>query len=295
MTEAIPARFANLANYLETGITDVDGWLSPTTATMLAHLLMQQVSSGLQGDVCEIGVHYGRLFLILANSTIEGERAVAVDVFGDQAKNVDQSGAGDRAIFEQHLARYAPDVSVDIIEASSLDLAAHDFLDRRFRFMSIDGGHTAAVTLNDLRLAERTLLPGGVAALDDILSYAWTGVLTGVADYVAAGGGLIPFALLPHKLLLTNSVSAAAGWRDWLKRGFPLSFLKSELEFPGGRVDSYLEHPFYTREAHAGLRRQIEVLNEANAKLSAELGRLKSSASWRVTGPLRTVISRLKT
>ena len=294
MTQALPARFATLANYLETGIGEVDGWLSPTTATMLAYLLMDQVASGLRGDVCEIGVHHGRLFLILANALGEGERAVAVDVFGDQAKNVDRSGAGDRATFERHLARFASEAAVDIIEASSLDLAAHGFLDRRFRFISIDGGHTAAVTANDLRLAEQTLLPGGVAALDDILSYAWTGVLTGVADYVTGGGTLIPFALVPHKLLLTNDAAAASRGRAWFRRRFPLSFLKEDLEFVGGRVDSYLEHPFYTREAHAGLHRQIEVLRGENATLTAELERLRSSASWRVTSPLRKVIGGLR-
>ena len=295
MTEAIPARFASLANYLETGITEVEGWLSPTTATMLAYLLMQQVSSGLRGDLCEIGVHHGRLFLILANGLAEDEQAVAVDVFGDQAKNVDRSGAGDRAIFERHLARFAPDAAVDVIAGSSLDLASGGFLERRFRFLSIDGGHTAAVTANDLRLAEATLVVGGVAALDDILSYAWTGVLTGVADYVAGGGRLIPFALLPHKLLLTNDETAADAGRAWLRRRFPLSFLKADLEFPGGRVDSYLEHPFYTREAHAGLQRQVEALRAENGRLSSELDRLRGSASWRVTGPLRTVIARLRT
>ena len=61
--------FASLAGYLESGIGKVKGWLSPTTASILAQLLVEQARAGRGGDVCEIGVHHGRLFLVLANAS----------------------------------------------------------------------------------------------------------------------------------------------------------------------------------------------------------------------------------
>ena len=308
--------FASLASYLELGIGKVDGWLSSTTASMVAHLLVEQVGDGLRGDVCEIGVHHGRLFLVLANAIAAGERAIAVDVFGDQEKNIDRSGQGDRAIFERHLARYAPAAAVEIIQQSSLELERLGFLSNRFRFISIDGGHTAAVVVNDLRLAERTLLAGGVAALDDILNHDWTGVLTGFAAYVAGGGALVPFALVPNKLLLTTDEAAATRGRETLRRHFPLALSKPGLEFVGGIVDSYVEHPYYGREDSAGLRLALDDLQREHDALAAQLAavrvedlrsrrehdarlaaaemhavRLKASTSWRVTAPLRTVAS----
>ena len=71
---------------------------------MLAHVRVDQTDAGLRGDVCEIGVHRGTSFLVLTDATSGTERAVAVDVFGDQEKNIDRSGQGDRTIFERHLA-----------------------------------------------------------------------------------------------------------------------------------------------------------------------------------------------
>ena len=170
-----------LASYLELGIAAVEGWLSPTTAAMLAHVLVRQVQQGVAGDVCEIGVHHGKLFIVLANATVAGEASVAVDVFDQQEKNIDRSGRGDRAVFEGHVAAYAPGAALQVIQGSSLDLHTPEFLAKRFRFVSIDGGHTAAAAENDLWLAQHTLVDGGIVALDDILSAHWTGVLTGLA------------------------------------------------------------------------------------------------------------------
>ena len=310
--------FTFLSGYLELGISTIEGWLSPTTATMIANLMIEQRRAGLRGDVCEIGVHHGRLFLVLANATTSGERAVAVDVFGDQEKNIDASGSGDRAVFERNLATYAPRAVVEIIQESSLDLHRTGFPSRRFRFVSIDGGHTAPTVENDLRLAERTLIGGGVVALDDILSSHWTGVLTGLAAYVAAGGTLVPFALVPNKLLLTTDGAAADRGRAWLRRLFPLALAKTGLEFLGGTVDTYEDHPHYNREDGADLRFALTQLQAERDALAARLDaverdarelrhsrdalateheaarrladRLQASTSWRMTAPLRAAI-----
>lgn len=294
----VPCFFDALSRYLELGIGQVEGWLSPLAAAMIAHVSLEQVRAGLRGDVCEIGVHHGKLFLVLANALIAGERAVAVDVFGDQAKNVDRSGGGDRAVFEGHLAAFAPGARVEIVQESSLDLAGTGFLGNRFRLMSIDGGHTAQVTENDLRLAEATLLPGGVAALDDVLSPDWTGVVTGLASYLARGGSLVPFALAPNKAFLTTAMADADRYRAILRRDFPLALTKTGLEFLGATVDSYWEHPYYTREAHAGLKRERDDLRRERGQLRQErdalqeqLAALQGSRSWRVTAPLRSLRS----
>jgi peptide chain release factor 2 len=53
----------------------------------------------------EIGVHHGRLFIPMALARRPGERALAIDVFEDQHLNVDHSGKGDRARFEENVAR----------------------------------------------------------------------------------------------------------------------------------------------------------------------------------------------
>jgi hypothetical protein len=297
MSQSAPAFFLDpLSNYLEFGITEVDGWLSPISAAMVAHLLVEQSRAGLRGDLCEIGVHHGKLFLILANALIEGERAVAVDVFSDQDKNVDRSGSGDRAVLERHLAERAPGARVEIVQGSSLDLGRLGFLGNRFRLISIDGGHTAAATENDLGVAQATLPPGGIAVLDDVLSYDWTGVVTGLVNYLARGGSLVPFALSPNKAYLTTSAGEAGRYRAALRSGFPLALAKEGLEFLGAAVDGYWEHPYYDRQRSAGLarerddlRREVEGLRGQVSALRAEVAALRGSASWRITAPLRSL------
>ncbi len=286
--------FPNLMSYLSRGIGTVEGWLSPTAASVIANVLVRQVQDGMSGDVCEIGVHHGRLFLVLANVTLPTETAVAVDVFSEQEKNLDQSGHGDRAIFERNAATYAPGAKIDVIQASSLDLQRSDFLSRRFRFISIDGGHTAPVTANDLWLAERTLTERGVVALDDILGHLWTGVITGLVRYKNEGGSLVPCALLPNKLLLAKNAAQAAEWRAHLKRHFPLAVAKADLEFLDAHVESYFDHPYYDHETNIGLQNDCDALQRKCDALSAELGEarqlvaaLHGSTSWRSTAVLR--------
>ncbi len=286
--------FPGLARYLENAVAGIEGWLSPTTAMMTAQLLVQQSRAGLRGDVAEIGVHHGKYFLVLANATLPGERAVAVDVFDDQHKNLDASGRGDRAIFEHHLAAHAPGVEVEILQESSLDLDREGFLAPRFRFLSIDGGHTAAVVASDLRLAERTLLPHGVAALDDVLSHNWTGVLTGLNAYLIGGGTLTPMAMLPNKLLLSTDAAAAQQGRALLRRDFPGVLAKAGLEFLDGTIDSYNEDPLLGRETAASLRLQLAAAQDSHRALEAELAAarreadaLRASTSWRLTAPWR--------
>jgi len=291
-----PCFFDALARYLELGIGQVEGWLSPQSAAMIAHVSLAQIRAGLRGDVCEIGVHHGKLFIVLANAIVGGERAHAVDVFGDQEKNLDRSGAGDRAVFERNVAAYAPGARVEIVQESSLDLEKAGFLRNRFRLMSIDGGHTAAITQNDLRLAEATLVPSGIAILDDILSDQWTGVITGLANYLAQGGRLVPFVLAPNKLFLATDVANAGRYRAILRRDFALALSKCDLEFLGAVVDSYWEHPYYSREDHAGLRRENDDLRRERdelrrrvSELEAHVAAFHASTSWRVTAPLRSL------
>ena len=136
MSEMAPVRFFSaLQDYLERGIGSVDGCLWPTTGSMIAELLVRQVSATVRGDVCEIGLHHGRLFLILASATVVGERAVAVDVFEAQEKDLDASGAGDRTILERHIALYAAGAHCEIIKKSRLDLEQAGFCSSGFRFI----------------------------------------------------------------------------------------------------------------------------------------------------------------
>ncbi len=294
-----------LAAYLAQGMHQVEGWLAPTSAAIIAYLGLTQTAAGLRGDVCEIGVHHGKLFLMLANLIAENEAAYAVDVFSDQHKNIDKSGCGNRAVFEAHLRAYAPQAPVNIIQESSLDLDGSDFGNLEFRLFSIDGGHTAKITEHDLRLAQSCILPGGIVIADDILSPHWLGVVTGVARFLARDAHLVPFAVSSNKLYFTTDTKSAEKYRDGLRKTFPLALEKTDIEFFDGAVDCYGEHPSYNRfETDSPVfdtSPQHEGLPESSATHAAELANLQtkidailSSTSWRITTPGRKLAALFK-
>ncbi|WMY07506.1 class I SAM-dependent methyltransferase [Paraburkholderia phenoliruptrix] len=265
------AYFDGLSAYLQGGIEQVEGWIEPISAVYIAYLSLEQVRLGLVGDVAEIGVHHGRLFLLLANAITSSETAHAIDVFDDQEKNIDQSGHGNRQVFERNVRHFAPTANVNIIQESSLDLDKTGFTDREIRMFSIDGGHTAAITRNDLQVAEKCLVDGGIVVLDDVLNPHWLGVVSGLADYLRTGGTLVPFAVSPNKVYLTSNIDHAEKYRGVMATAFPLSQEKVNIEFFGSCVDYYGYHPYYEPNGGTGVRRQRDDLQREVESLKASL------------------------
>ncbi|MGH7041762.1 MAG: class I SAM-dependent methyltransferase, partial [Acetobacteraceae bacterium] len=203
-------RAAAALRYLDR-LDSVEGWLEPTTALAMIETLWLQERAGITGDVAEIGVYRGKSFLALAAGARAEERLIAIDLFdgGDPASerpehDVAAYGSGNRAAFLANLARFFPGVTPELIEGSSLALrgteAASALTD--LRLLSIDGGHTRALTLNDLQIADAALGERGVCWLDDVLNPHWTGVVSGLFAFLDTAPGLVPVALFPNKLVL---------------------------------------------------------------------------------------------
>ncbi|MFW6773400.1 class I SAM-dependent methyltransferase [Nocardioides sp. CPCC 205120] len=226
--------------YVEEGLGAVTGWFETESAEVIASLLRHQIAAGTRGDVAEIGVHHGKSFLLLANGVRPDERAVALDVFDDQHLNVDQSGKGDRAVFERNVAAWADPDRVVVLQGSSTDVAPDRATDTfgHVRLFSIDGGHTSGITCHDLRLAEACLVDDGVVVLDDIFNPAWLGVLSGLRDYLATSSALRPFAVSANKLYLARP-DATAALVAHLREDMADLLGKPEVEFFGALVDVY--------------------------------------------------------
>jgi hypothetical protein len=241
----------NTARYLVVGLDRVEGWLLATTAHIMAALADQQTHDGISGDIAEIGIHHGKSFLALANSIDSGERLFAIDVFEDQHKNIDSSGSGSRQAFLDNVSIYAPGKVPEIIQESSLDLPAKHWPQLHagsIRFFSIDGSHTREATLNDLKIAQQTVKEGGIVAIDDILSSHWLGVISGVFDYLSTGGTLLPFAIIPNKMLLTSGEKFKVKWSEFLRVRYARSMSKSDVKFLNYSIDVIEEDSLLIRE-----------------------------------------------
>lgn len=202
-TTAIDER---VAAYIARGMRRVDGWLTPLDAGMTATVSAFQGAEGLTGSVGEIGIHHGRMFLILALGLRPGEKAFAIDVFDDQALNLDRSGRGDEAIFRANMASHGVDTNnVTVLRRSSLSLAWPEIermVEQPIRLGSVDGGHTADVVAHDMALMESGLAEHGVVVLDDYFTAEFPGVSEGAARFLLSRpGALVPFAVGDSRIL----------------------------------------------------------------------------------------------
>jgi hypothetical protein len=199
--------------YLRSGIRHVSGWLDSRSAEIIATLGLYQPSVDTNGSVGEIGVHHGKLFILLDLLRRPGEKSFAVDLFDDQVENVDQSGLGDIRRFSENLERYSRGPqSVVMFRRNSIGLRPEELLEAcgPARLLSVDGGHTAECTLNDLKIADAILTERGIVVVDDYFNPMWPDVSAGVGQYILdSSTTLRPFAIAPNKLFL-----ARPEWHD---------------------------------------------------------------------------------
>jgi hypothetical protein len=185
----------------------VGGWLAPEVLAILAVLDSAQRSKNVSGAVAEIGVHHGKLFIGLNLLQSDGEYSIAIDVFGDQDLNIDQSGRGDLALFRKNVQRWSSLNSVAIHQGDSTKLDAdvlRELAKGDIRLFSVDGGHTESIVFSDMKLADATLASGGVVIADDIFNEQWPEVLIGTLRYLDQGGRLAPFAIGFNKVFFSS-------------------------------------------------------------------------------------------
>lgn len=184
----------------------VDGYTRPEALNVLRVIDAAQRAVDISGPVAEIGVHHGQLFIGMRLLQREGERSLAIDLFGDQERNIDHSGAGDLKVFRQNVERWASLDGVVIHEGDSTRLdpaTVRELAGGPIRLFSVDGGHTESVVLSDMRLAEGALADGGIVIADDVFHPQWPGVAVGTISYMK-DGALVPFVIGFNKVLFTQ-------------------------------------------------------------------------------------------
>lgn len=223
--------------YVARSMKTVQGFLTTLDARLIAALLSYQGENNIAGHLCEVGVHHGRLFLMLALARRAGERALAIDLFEDDARNANTRHAGrDRALLA-NAHRLGIELSEEeTFKTSSLDIEAADILTRttgRIRFFSIDGGHLYQHVENDLRLAERTLTAEGIIAVDDFFNVGWADVSFATYDFLRRTDTIVPFAITSKLYLaapaMADKYKTALGRRADLGQTFCVQILGREV------------------------------------------------------------------
>jgi hypothetical protein len=188
--------------YIKHGNRLVKGWVFPGAIQAIVGLSEVQSEASVSGGIAEIGVHHGRLFILLYLLGSTGEPAVAIDLFSHQELNIDHSGLGDLEQFKKNLKRHADTDRLVLYEGDSTKLDPQQLIDLgggKLRFISIDGGHTSEITSHDLYVSEGALANGGVIILDDCFNDTWPGVVEGVQQYFASPRSIVPFGIGANK------------------------------------------------------------------------------------------------
>jgi hypothetical protein len=200
---ALPQSLEGRASrYVRGGNFFVEGWLSSAAAVTICTLSERQRDLDVTGAVAEIGIHHGKLFILLYLLSQTPEKAVAIDVFEDQHLNVDSSGRGDLRIFQSNMNRHADSTRLIVHKGTSLAVKGSDVVrlaDNKVRLFSVDGGHTEDITANDLAIADEALTEGGIIILDDVFNDLFPGVTNGLHRYFACKPDLVPFAVGANK------------------------------------------------------------------------------------------------
>lgn len=256
-TARFPAR--RIARYSRRGHRRVEGWLTPLDARLIRAVGAAQEGFGIYGGVGEIGVHHGKLFILLYLLLRQNERGIAIDIFDRQELNVDRSGKGNLDRFLKNTTRCAGRLdALEFLEKNSRSATADEILQKLgqpARLFSVDGGHTAELTLNDLTLADETLCPGGIAILDDCFNRHWPAVSEGLATFMSTGSGrMVPFAIGENKVLLCRPAMQTRYLAYLTQRRRSLQFLKTS-EFYGYET-AIFQHP---RTVYARLARMPEL------------------------------------
>jgi hypothetical protein len=247
------------AAYRHVGHRRVQGYTESSAIGLLQAVDQYQRKAGIGGPIAEIGVHHGQLFIAMKLLQQPDEAAVAIDLFEDQHAHIDKSGQGDRDRFLRHLDQWTDRTGLVIHQGDSTQITPGDIPAMSgVRVFSVDGGHTQEIVLSDMRLAEKSLVDGGVVIADDVFNQQWPGVCVGTVHYLEQGGALVPFYIGYNKVLFTQPEHAASYRRAldavYADKTMTAIFESTFVGHPVSILVPVPKHPIHIARRNAALR-----------------------------------------
>jgi len=170
-------------------IKTIPGWFNVDDCAHFFLLLSYQSVMGLNGDLLEIGSYHGRSTALMAKCLQPGESIVVCDAFRSDTEDP-YSNKPSRGNLISNVRRVNPSLGIERIvihECLSNDL--HLEAEQQFRFVHIDGGHSAQQAYSDLELCSRHVLMSGVIVVDDYYHQDFPGVAEGTNAFLQRADG----------------------------------------------------------------------------------------------------------
>lgn len=185
-------------------LDDVPGWFPVLDQMLFEWFLDRQESSGVRGDLLEVGVYMGKSAIFLGRHLQDGERYTVCDLFegsapddANKAESTKSYGALTRRAFEENYLSFH-DALPRVLQGPSSVVPA-EVSAGTCRFVHIDASHLYEHVYDDIGAARDALLPGGVVVLDDFRSEHTPGVSVAAWEAVLTRG-LRPICLSTQKL-----------------------------------------------------------------------------------------------
>lgn len=178
-------------------IKKIPGWLSWVDYELFRNLIVFQ-NNFCGSAIVEIGVHHGKSLILLASASVSRQIYV-IDIFGNQEKNIDQSGSGDLNAFRLNLKNSGIDEGrIFIDQRMSTDVNSNDIESSigRVGFFHIDGGHHYDAVAADIELALAICEDKAIIVLDDVFRPEWPEVsMATFGSSSLVDAGFVPFAV----------------------------------------------------------------------------------------------------
>jgi hypothetical protein len=248
-------------DYIFRRMKGIKGYLDPVDALMISTILAAQSDARFGGSVAEIGVYFGRSFLLMAGLLRPDERAFAADLF-----DIGTRSGGDSVQLASLLAsgeKLGIAIDRDMIHAgSSHALRAESIVSKTgaMRFVNIDGGHLLADVEADAELAKNTIADFGVLCFDDFCNPEWPEVSLGVFNFLRANNDRFAAFALSQKKIFVCQTEYFDLYRTIIRDALVLRRIRRiDVELLGRSVihlrHSYFERIRYETLARAGLGR----------------------------------------
>ena len=155
---------------------DIHGAFDHPDPYVIEAISADQSERGVAGDLLEIGSYQGRSAIVLGYLLREGETLHVCDSFPAPnaedpdflAHTIDWYETYSQTIFEQNYLGFHPELPV-IYPHGSLELPGK-LEPKSFRFVHLDGSHTAEALQSDISLAKHILIDDGVIAFSEYRS-----------------------------------------------------------------------------------------------------------------------------
>lgn len=151
---------------------EVEGWFYPKDLILL-YGIMFELQTPAMGDVCEIGVAYGKSAIALSQFRTESKMYL-YDIFSEDS----------RQVAESNIAKFGNANNIEWRLQDTTQLKPDDVrFDRMLRLLHIDGCHEHSAVLSDIQLFSSFMADKGVIVVDDYNDQEYPGVKSAVIQF----------------------------------------------------------------------------------------------------------------